>query len=158
MKTVKIHEYFYTLNLKTDKDKCIFLHSLHRKCTNFMYIFTYFTLKNSKRHAYFYTLKDLYKHFQIKYGMLSFFFVMYTTLSHVKLSIKTTEMTVPHSLGKYHTVTTFRAQHLTVTILKNSIIDAHTPQPGEIFFNTMRYRSSETVHSLGYFQSTACKD
>ena len=41
---------------------------------------------------------------------------------------------------------------------KNSIRDARTPQPGEIFFNTMRYRSSETVHRLGYFQSTACKD
>ena len=36
--------------------------------------------------------------------------------------------------------------------------DARTPQPGEIVFNTMRYRSSETVHRLGYFQSTACKD
>ena len=29
-----------------------------------------------------------------------------------------------------------------------------TPQPGEIVFNTMRYRSSETVHRLGYFQSS----
>ena len=41
---------------------------------------------------------------------------------------------------------------------KNSIRDAHIPQPGKIFFNTMRYRSSETVHRLGYFHSTACKD
>ena len=32
---------------------------------------------------------------------------------------------------------------------KNSIRDAHTPQPGEIVFNTMTYRSSETVHRLG---------
>ena len=28
---------------------------------------------------------------------------------------------------------------------KNSIRDARTPQPGEIVFNTMTYRSSETV-------------
>ena len=41
---------------------------------------------------------------------------------------------------------------------KNSFRDARTPQPGEIVFNTMGYRSSETVHRLGYFQSTACKN
>ena len=35
---------------------------------------------------------------------------------------------------------------------KNSIRDARTPQPGEIVFNTMTYRSSETVQRLGYFQ------
>ena len=38
--------------------------------------------------------------------------------------------------------------------LKNSIRDARTPQPGEIFFNTMRYRSSVTVQSSRYFQSS----
>ena len=32
--------------------------------------------------------------------------------------------------------------------------DARTPQPGEIFFNTMRYRSSVTVQSSRYFQSS----
>ena len=37
-------------------------------------------------------------------------------------------------------------------IKKNSIRDARTPQPGEIVFNTMTYRSSETVQRLGYFQ------
>ena len=37
--------------------------------------------------------------------------------------------------------------------MKNSIRDARTPQPGEIVFNTMRYRSSETVQRSGYFQS-----
>ena len=37
---------------------------------------------------------------------------------------------------------------------QNSIRDARTPQPGEIVFNTMRYRSSETVDRLGYFQSS----
>ena len=37
---------------------------------------------------------------------------------------------------------------------KNCIRDARTPQPGRIVFNTMRYRSSETVHRLGYFQSS----
>ena len=37
---------------------------------------------------------------------------------------------------------------------KNSIRDARTPQPGEISINTMRYRSSETVQRLGYFQSS----
>ena len=39
--------------------------------------------------------------------------------------------------------------------IKNSIRDARTPQPGEIFFNTMTYRSSVTVQSLRYFQSSA---
>ena len=39
-------------------------------------------------------------------------------------------------------------------ILKNSIRDARTPQPGEIFFNTMRYRSSVIVQSSRYFQSS----
>ena len=38
--------------------------------------------------------------------------------------------------------------------IENSIRDARTPQPGKIVFNTMRYRSSETVHRLGYFQSS----
>ena len=37
---------------------------------------------------------------------------------------------------------------------KNSIRDASTPQSGEIVFNTMRYRSSEKVHRLGYFQGS----
>ena len=37
---------------------------------------------------------------------------------------------------------------------KNSIRDARTPQSGEIVFNTMRYRSSETVQRSGYFQSS----
>ena len=37
---------------------------------------------------------------------------------------------------------------------KKSIRDAHTPQPGEIVFNTMRCRSSETVQRSGYFQSS----
>ena len=32
--------------------------------------------------------------------------------------------------------------------------DACTPQPGEIVFNTMRYRSSDTVQRSGYFQSS----
>ena len=39
-------------------------------------------------------------------------------------------------------------------VVENSIRDARTPQPGKIVFNTMRYRSSETVHRLGYFQSS----
>ena len=33
----------------------------------------------------------------------------------------------------------------------NSVQDARTPHPGEIVFNTMRYRSNETVQLLGYF-------
>ena len=37
---------------------------------------------------------------------------------------------------------------------KNSIRDARTPHPGEIFFKTMRYRSSITVQSSRYFQSS----
>ena len=37
---------------------------------------------------------------------------------------------------------------------KNSIRDARTPQPGEIVFNTMRYRSSEKIQRSGYFQSS----
>ena len=39
-------------------------------------------------------------------------------------------------------------------IPKNSIKDARTPQPRETVFNIMRYRSSETVQRLGYFQSS----
>ena len=35
---------------------------------------------------------------------------------------------------------------------KNSFRDAHTPQPREQVFNTMRFRSSETVQI--YFQSS----
>ena len=38
--------------------------------------------------------------------------------------------------------------------LKNSIIDARTLQPGEIVFKTTRYRSSDTIHRLGYLQSS----
>ena len=34
--------------------------------------------------------------------------------------------------------------------IKNSIRDACTPQPGEIVFNTVRYRSSETVQRSEY--------
>ena len=37
---------------------------------------------------------------------------------------------------------------------ENSIRDGHTPQPGEIVFNTMKYRSSETLQRSGYFQSS----
>ena len=37
--------------------------------------------------------------------------------------------------------------------LKNSIRDTRTPQPGEIVFNTMRYKSSETAQTSDYFQS-----
>ena len=37
---------------------------------------------------------------------------------------------------------------------KNSIREVHIPQPGEIVFNTMTYRSSETVQRSGYFQSS----
>ena len=39
-------------------------------------------------------------------------------------------------------------------LYKNSILDACTPQPGEIVFNTMRYRSSETVQRSRCFQSS----
>ena len=38
--------------------------------------------------------------------------------------------------------------------IKNSMRDVCTPQTGEKVFNTMRYRSSETVQRLGYFQSS----
>ena len=41
-----------------------------------------------------------------------------------------------------------------IIINKNSIRDARTPQPGEIFFNTMKYRSSVTVQRSRYFQSS----
>ena len=40
------------------------------------------------------------------------------------------------------------------SIKNNSIRDARTQQPGEIVFNTMRYRSSETVQRSRYFQSS----
>ena len=39
-------------------------------------------------------------------------------------------------------------------VAQNSIRDARTPQPGEIVFNTMRNRSSETEQSSGSFQSS----
>ena len=40
---------------------------------------------------------------------------------------------------------------------KNSIRDARTSQPGKIVFNTMTYRSSETVQRPEYFQcSVTC--
>ena len=42
---------------------------------------------------------------------------------------------------------------MTTPIDKNSIRDAHTPQPVEIFFNTMRYRSGETVHIWDTFRA-----
>ena len=38
---------------------------------------------------------------------------------------------------------------------KNSISDAYTPQPGEIVFNTMTYRCSETVQRSGYFRAVS---
>ena len=37
---------------------------------------------------------------------------------------------------------------------KNSIRYAHTPHPGEIVFNTIRNRSSQILHRLGYFPSS----
>ena len=40
---------------------------------------------------------------------------------------------------------------------KNSIRDARIPQPGEIVFNAIRYRSSETVHRLGTFRALHVK-
>ena len=42
----------------------------------------------------------------------------------------------------------------TGTLSKNSIRDARTPHPRKIVFNTIRYRSSETVERSGYFQSS----
>ena len=36
---------------------------------------------------------------------------------------------------------------------KSSIGDAHTPQPGEIVFDTMRYKRNETVQRSGDFYS-----
>ena len=52
------------------------------------------------------------------------------------------------------TVTQYIKKKVNKIFDKNSIRDARTPQPGQIVFNTMRYRSSETVHRLGYFQSS----
>ena len=49
-----------------------------------------------------------------------------------------------------------KARYFGFAVIVENIRD--TPQPGEIFFNTMRYRSSLTVHRLGYFQSTAFID
>ena len=42
--------------------------------------------------------------------------------------------------------------HVAAKCGKNSIRDDRTPQPGKIVFNTMTYRSSETVPRPGYFQ------
>ena len=41
-------------------------------------------------------------------------------------------------------------------IVKNSIRDGRTPLPGEIVFNTMRYRRHETVQRSGGFHSKQC--
>ena len=57
-----------------------------------------------------------------------------------------------HSDSKTHSLKTYQTGGNYST--KNSIRDARTPQPGEIFFNTMGYRSSETVQSSRYFQSS----
>ena len=39
--------------------------------------------------------------------------------------------------------------------VKNSVRDARTPQPGEKVFNTMRYRSGETVKDLDTFTAVS---
>ena len=54
------------------------------------------------------------------------------------------------------TVTYTRLLLLAVTnqIKKNSIRDTRTPQPGEVIFNTMKYRSAEQVQRSRYFQSS----
>ena len=41
-----------------------------------------------------------------------------------------------------------------MTNKKNSIGDARTPQPRQNIFNTMRYGSTVSVQSSGYFPST----
>ena len=41
-----------------------------------------------------------------------------------------------------------------IRLQENSIRDARTPQPGDIVFNTMKYRSCEKVQRSGYFQSS----
>ena len=59
-----------------------------------------------------------------------------------------------HTLGKKFSHPSKDCRTKKSTESKNSIRDARTPQPGEIFFNTMRYRSSVTVQSSRYFQSS----
>ena len=62
---------------------------------------------------------------------------------------------VCHSFTEY--VQTYLSSHkVNVNVIKGKIgiRDANTPQPGEIFFNTMRYRCSETIQRSGYFQSS----
>ena len=56
--------------------------------------------------------------------------------------------------GKFQIFEVFHQTRLRNYKIKNSIRDARTPEPGEIFFNTMRYRSSVTVQSSRYFQSS----
>ena len=49
-------------------------------------------------------------------------------------------------------VTVCKLLSIKLKLQKNSIRDARTPQPEDIVFNTMRYRSNETVQRLGHFQ------
>ena len=62
---------------------------------------------------------------------------------------------MPPGIG-LHSINDYKSHYIFAQcgITKNSIRDACTPQPGKIVFNTMRYRRSETVHRLGYFQSS----
>ena len=52
-------------------------------------------------------------------------------------------------MNRSHTelVQTLVSDNISQATEKNSIRDARTTQPGEIFFNTMGYRSSETIQS-----------
>ena len=56
--------------------------------------------------------------------------------------------------GRDEKITELETAGKSMLNIKNSIRDARTPQPGEIVFNTMKYRSSKTVQRSVYFQSS----
>ena len=80
--------------------------------------------------------------------------VICTQHSHGSFSMQKQPQGKKKTLLKVTTVHELKLKRKMKTTRRNSIRDARTPQPGEIFFNTMRYRSSVTVQSSRYFQSS----
>ena len=74
-----------------------------------------------------------------------FFILLYKGIFHSKICFHWAQRKENHQNG-------FAIGKLWSKIFKNSIRDAHTPQPGDIVFNAITYRSSETVQRLEYFQ------
>ena len=101
-----------------------------------------------------------YKNMGYKYEISSNFRFIFNIFSFTSIYVLKCEIKSIATLCIYHNIAVL-LNEITIKVFKctkNSIRDARTQQFGEIFFNTMRYKSSETVHRSGYFQSSACKD